>query len=53
MFTGLLDGESAANLEFGEDAVARFDGEAVDEGLGDGFADAAGAAEGDVAELVS
>jgi hypothetical protein len=53
MFTDLLDGQSASNLEFGEDAFARFDGEAVHEGLGDGFADPPGAVEGDVAELVS
>jgi pyruvate-formate lyase len=53
MFADLLDGQSASNLEFGEDAVARFDGEAVHEGLGNGLADPAGAVKGDVAELVS
>jgi hypothetical protein len=53
MLTGVLDSESASDLEFGEDTVAGFHGEAVDEDLCDGFADASGAAEGDVAELIA
>jgi hypothetical protein len=53
VFTDVVDGEAASDLEFGEDAVAGFDGEAVDEGLGYGFADGSGSVEGYFSELVS
>ena len=47
MLTGDLDGKAASDLELGKDAIARLDGEAVDESLGDGFANVSRSAEGD------